>query len=105
MIKPELFDIVELLVNLPEAQQFIGSQGTIVECFDDGKYEVEFSNEEGETTALCTLSEKQFIVVWQAKTKTWLSVSERLNAVINNLSENKQQELLNFARFLHQVSH
>ncbi|WP_107667704.1 DUF4926 domain-containing protein [Cyanothece sp. BG0011] len=104
MIKPELFDIVELLINLPEAQQVIGNQGTIVECFDDGKYEVEFSNEEGETIALSTLSEKEFIVVWQAKTKTWLSVSERLNAVINNLSENKQQELLNFARFLHQVS-
>ena len=35
MIKPELFDIVELIVNLPEYQQFIGSQGAIVECHDD----------------------------------------------------------------------
>ncbi|CCQ56237.1 hypothetical protein CWATWH0005_941 [Crocosphaera watsonii WH 0005] len=104
MIKPEFFDIIELLINLPEAKQFIGSQGSIVECFEDGKYEVEFSNNEGETTALCTLSEKQFIVVWQAKTKSWIPVSERLNAVINNLSENQQQELLNFARFIHQVS-
>ena len=65
---------------------------------------MEFSNNEGETTALYTLSEKQFIVVWQAKTKSWIPVSERLNAVINNLSENQQQELLNFARFIHQVS-
>jgi hypothetical protein len=104
MIKPELFDIVELLVNMPEHNQFIGSQGTIVECFNDGKYEVEFSNEDGETTALCTLSPQQFIVVWQAKTKNWLSVSDKLNAVINNLSEDKQQEVLNFARFLHQVT-
>lgn len=40
MKKPELFDIVELLVNLPDFQQFIDSQGTIVECFDDGQYEV-----------------------------------------------------------------
>ncbi len=104
MIKPELFDIVELLVNMSEHNQFIGSQGTIVECFNDGKYEVEFSNEDGETTALCTLSPQQFIVVWQAKTKNWLSVSDKLNAVINNLSEDKQQEVLNFARFLHQVT-
>ena len=104
MIKPEFFDIIELLINLPEAKQFIGSQGSIVECFEDGKYEVEFSNNEGETTALYTLSEKQFIVVWQAKTKSWIPVSERLNAVINDLSENQQQELLNFARFIHQVS-
>ena len=104
MIKPELFDLVELLVNLPESNQFIGSQGTIVECFNDEKYEVEFSNEDGETTALCTLSPQQFIVVWQANTKSWLSVSDKLNAVINNLSEDKQQEVLNFARFLHQVT-
>jgi hypothetical protein len=76
----------------------------MIECFNDGKYEVEFSNEYGETTALCTLSFQQFIVVWQGKTKKWLSVSDRLNAVINNLSEDKQQELLNFARFLHHVS-
>jgi hypothetical protein len=31
-MKPKLFDIVELLVNLPESQQSIGTQGTIVEC-------------------------------------------------------------------------
>lgn len=88
MIKPELFDIVELLVNLPEFNQFIGTQGTIVECFDDGKYEVEFSNEDGETTALCTLSPQQFIVVWQANTKSWLSVSDKLTAVPKMKSNN-----------------
>ena len=38
MLTPELFDIIELLINLPNYQQFIGSQGTIVECFNDGKY-------------------------------------------------------------------
>ncbi|GGA35384.1 DUF4926 domain-containing protein [Okeania sp. KiyG1] len=72
MIKPELFDVVELLVNLPSEQQFIGDRGTIVECYNDGKYEVEFSNEQGETLALCSLSNNQFIVVWQAQTKQWL---------------------------------
>jgi hypothetical protein len=71
MIKPELFDILELLVNLPKYNQFIGSQGTIVECFDDSTYEVEFSNENGENTAISTLSPQQFIVVWQAKDKVW----------------------------------
>jgi Domain of unknown function (DUF4926) len=70
-MKPELFDIVELLVNLPEFQQSIGTQGTIVECHDLNHFEVEFSNEAGETTALCVLSPQQFVVVWQAQSKLY----------------------------------
>lgn len=46
MNKPTLFDIVELLLNLPEYNLKIGEQGAIVEVFDDGFYEVEFANEE-----------------------------------------------------------
>ena len=70
-MKPELFDIVELLVNLPEFQQSIGTQGTIVECHAPNHFEVEFSNEAGETTALCVLSPQQFIVVWQAQSNLY----------------------------------
>lgn len=102
MIKPELFDIVELIVNLPEYHQFIGSQGTIVECFNDDKYEIEFTNDDGETIAQCALSKDQFIIVWLAKTKQWVNVADKLNAIINNLSEEKKQEVFNFARFLYQ---
>ncbi len=40
MNQPELFDIVELLVDLPEDNLNIGIQGTIVECYDDNTYEV-----------------------------------------------------------------
>ncbi|NEP85676.1 MAG: DUF4926 domain-containing protein [Okeania sp. SIO2C2] len=97
MIKPELFDVVELLVNLPSEQQFIGNQGTIVECYNDGKYEVEFSNEQGETLALCSLSNNEFMVVWQAQTKQWLTTTDKVTALINFLSEEKRVELLNFA--------
>jgi hypothetical protein len=67
-MQPELLDIVELLVNLPEYQQTIGSQGTIVECHDENHFEVEFTNERGETTALCPLSSDQFVIIWKAKT-------------------------------------
>jgi hypothetical protein len=102
MIKPELFDLIELIVNLPAVNQFVGSQGTIVECFNDGKYEIEFTNEDGETIAQCALSSEQFIVVWQSKTKQWVSISDKINAVINNLSEDRKKEVLNFARFLYQ---
>lgn len=102
MIKPELCDIVELLVDLPEYQQVVGTQGVIVECFDGKKYEVEFTNEYGETTALCNLSSDQFVVVWQAKSEQWVSFADRLTAVVSHLSEQKQKEIFNFARILYQ---
>lgn len=102
MIKPELLDIVELLVNLPDQKQFVGDQGTIVECYDDDHFEVEFSNEDGETIALCPLSSQQFIVVWKATNKQWLTVPDKVNALINNLSQEKQEEVLDFARFIYQ---
>ena len=85
MTQPELFDIVELLVDLPESNLCAGVQGVIVECYQDNNYEVDFSDSEGETLALCTLSARQFIVVCSAKTKTWLPISERVAAIIDNL--------------------
>ena len=102
VIKPELFDIVELLVNLPEFQQSIGSQASIVECHDLNHFEVEFSNEAGETTALCVLLPQQFIVVWQAQNKQWLTTTDKITAIFDNLSENKREEVLDFVRFLYQ---
>ncbi len=68
--KPELFDIIELLVNLPEDNQAIGDKGTIVECYDSDNFEIEFINKNGKAIALCTLFSQQFIVVWKASTKT-----------------------------------
>ena len=102
MIKPELFDTIELLVNVPESQQPVGTQGSIVECHDCDNFEVEFTNKDGETTALCVLSSHQFIVVWQATTKQWLTTTDKISAIFNNLSETKREEVLDFARFLYQ---
>lgn len=100
MNQPELFDIVELLVDLPDDNLQAGIQGTIVEAYDDNTYEVEFANTEGETLALCTLSSKQFIIVWQAKTKSWLSLSEQITSVVKTLDTEHQKEVFEFARSL-----
>ncbi len=96
MNQPELFDIVELLVNLPEYNLEIGVQGTIVECYGDNTYEVEFANSEGETLVLCTLSPKQFTIVWQAKTQSWLSLSEKITAIVKTLDVQHQKEVFQF---------
>lgn len=102
MTKPELFDVIELLVDLPAYNLHAGVQGAIVECYNDDKYEAEFTNPDGETIALSTLSSQQFMVVWKAKTRSWLSVSEQVADVITHLSEERQREVLDFARFLAQ---
>ncbi len=51
--------------------------------------------------ALCPLSIDQFIVVWQAETRTWLSMADQIGALIAHLPEDAGQEVLDFARFLH----
>jgi hypothetical protein len=61
---------------------------------------VEFTNRDGTTIALCALSAEQFMVVWQARTKSWLPIAERLTTLVHRLPEERQQQVLNFARSL-----
>jgi hypothetical protein len=100
MNQPELFDIVELLVDLPESNLQAGIQGTIVEYYNQNAYEIEFANSEGETLALCTLSPQQFVIVWQAKTKSWLSLAEKITAIVKNLDLEQQSKVFQFVRSL-----
>jgi Domain of unknown function (DUF4926) len=101
MIEPDLFDVVELLVDVPESNLRAGDRGSVVEKYSDRAYEVEFANSKGEALALCTLSTEQMLVVWQAKTKAWVSLFDRIAAAIEPLSEDRQQEVLTFARSLY----
>jgi hypothetical protein len=99
--EPDLFDVVELLVDLPEHNLRMGARGAIVHCHPDNTYEVEFTSEEGETLALCALSYQQFIIVWRARTQAWVPVAEQIAALVDRLPERAEQEVLDFARFLH----
>ena len=98
---PDLFDVIELTTDIPERGLRAGMQGTIVECHPGDAYEVEFTNELGETLDLLALRPDKFIVVWQAKTRTWLPISERVAALVAHLPEETGQEVLDFARYLH----
>ena len=85
---------------MPETNLQVGVRGAIVDRYDDGTYEVEFSDSYGETIALCVLSSEQFLVVWKAKERRWLSASELLVAMLERLPEERQQQVLEFARSL-----
>lgn len=98
---PDLFDVIELTVDIPKCGLRAGRQGTIVHCHPGDAYEVEFTNEAGETLALCTLSPNQFIVIWRAQTKEWVPIAERIAALMSQLPEEARKEVLDFARSLH----
>ena len=102
--QPELLDLVELLVDLPEAARRAGDQGIIVEIYGDRAYEVEFANAEGETLALQALEPEQFLVIWQNSTKTWVPLGDRIAALLQTLPTDKQQQVLSFARSLQQTA-
>ncbi|NOT57611.1 MAG: DUF4926 domain-containing protein [Deltaproteobacteria bacterium] len=101
MMQPALFDVIEVLVDLPEHHVQAGTQGTIVHGYPNNVFEVEFVNEDGETTALCPMLPTQFIVVWQTSTKMWLTAEDQAAALVLHLPEEAKQEVLDFARFLH----
>ena len=98
MMQAELFDIVELITDIPKLNLKSGDRGAIVEKYSDRDYEIEFTNEEGETTVLCTLPFHQLIIVWQTKTQNWVSLSDRIAAIVQKLSQEKQQEVYTLTR-------
>ncbi len=95
----ELFDVIELTVDVLDRGLRAGTQGTIVHCHTDGAFEVEFASEDGEPTQLLVLLPNQFIVAWRASTKEWVSAAERVASLVSNLPEGSIMEVLKFARY------
>jgi hypothetical protein len=104
MIKPELYDVIELLTDLPQVDIKAGQLGTIVEKHNENAYEVEFSNSKGETLAFLAVKTSQFIVVWKSKTQDWVPLADRVAAMLEVLPEERQKQVLNFTRSLYQIS-
>lgn len=63
----KLLDVVELLEEMPEDGLVAGAKGTVVEVYETPNlaYEVEFCNDEGETTAMLALLPYQIRVIWR----------------------------------------
>ena len=64
MIK--LLDVVALTVDLPDRKLQRGQVGTVVELLAPDVYEVEFSDDEGQTYAMLALQAEQLMVLHYA---------------------------------------
>ncbi len=60
----KLLDVVALLEDLPEINLYRGQVGTIVEVYELGIFEVEFSDNNGRAYAMKTLKEKQLMLIY-----------------------------------------
>ena len=59
----QLHDVVALLDDLPERGLRRGQVGTVVESLAPDVFEVEFSDDEGQTYAMLALKSEQFMVL------------------------------------------
>ncbi len=60
----KLLDVVAILEDLPENKLYRGQVGTIVEVYDPGVFEVEFSDLNGRAYAIETLTEEKLMVLY-----------------------------------------
>lgn len=59
----KLLDVVALLEDLPQLGLYRGQVGTIVEEYEPGVFEVEFSDTTGKAYALETLNKSQIMIL------------------------------------------
>jgi hypothetical protein len=59
----DLLDVVALTVDLPEKGLVRGQVGTVVEILSPAAYEVEFSDDEGQTYAQAALEGDQLMLL------------------------------------------
>ncbi|MBF0379134.1 MAG: DUF4926 domain-containing protein [Desulfamplus sp.] len=93
-------DIIELTQDMPKKKLMSGSRGTIVHCHNDDVYEIEFTDENGETLDFLALNSKQFIVVWRIETKQWVPIAEQVAELTAKLPDETTKQIFDFARFL-----
>ena len=60
----KLLDAVALIENLPENNLYRGQVGTIVEVYEPGVFEVEFSDSNGRAYGIETLKETQLMLLY-----------------------------------------
>ena len=106
MMMPDIGDIIELIKDVPEKSLRAGMRGAVVHRHSDDVYEVEFTDDNGETLDFLrmgfirALPTTYFIVVWRAETHQWIPIAEQTSALVAHLPDDAAKEVLDFARFL-----
>jgi len=99
-MRADIGDIVEIVRDIPEKHLRAGMRGAVVHCHSNDVYEVEFTNENGETLDLSALDADLFILVWRAATRQWIPLAEQASALVACLPDEAARQVLDFARFL-----
>jgi hypothetical protein len=60
----KLLDVVALMQDFPEVGLYRGNVGTIVEEYEPGVFEVEFSDTDGKAYAIETLESSQLMMLY-----------------------------------------
>lgn len=58
-----ILDVVALLKDRPDERLLRGQIGTVVECYNKNDFEVEFSDNNGKTISLVTLSTDEIMLL------------------------------------------
>ncbi|SLM29877.1 conserved hypothetical protein [Desulfamplus magnetovallimortis] len=97
---PDIGDIIELITSIPEKNLNAGLCGTVVHSHSNDIYEIEFTNEKGETMDFLSLHKKYFMVVWKSETKQWIPIAEQTSSLVAGMPDDVARQVLDFARFL-----
>ncbi|WP_246163193.1 DUF4926 domain-containing protein [Brasilonema sennae] len=63
----KLLDVVALLKDIPEFDLYRGQVGTIVEEYEPGVFEVEFSDTDGHTYVMETLEADKLMILYHQR--------------------------------------
>ncbi len=97
----DVFDVVELIEDMPGHGLSSGMQGTILDVYAEGQaFEVEFSDQDGTPLAILAVNREQFLVVWRARTRQWVSLADKTAELVSRMPTAVGVQVLDFARFL-----
>lgn len=74
--KISLLDVVALRKDLPDLELYKGQVGTVLEEYEPGVFEVEFSDKEGQIYAMETLQSEQLTVIHRYSKQTNKATAE-----------------------------
>jgi hypothetical protein len=97
---PDIGDIIELIKDIPEKNLRAGLQGAIVHSHGNDVYEIELTDDSGETLDFLSLHAEHFIIVWRAETRQWIPIAEQTSALVAGFTDESANQVLDFARFL-----